>query len=295
MDFSVVIATFNRRELLLRVLEAMQRQTLDPSRFEIVIIDDGSSDGSAKALEGSRARVFSQPNRGPAAARNLGIREARGRWVVMTDDDTLPVPTWLESLEEAVAQHPEWVGVEGRTSCPDPDALGHWVENLRGRQYITANIAYRRDLLVEIGGLDESFPHPKCEDTELAWRCLQRGPIGFWPSMEVLHPNRPQPLTGWLRSARYELSEFRLYGKLGRDYRHFRRFGKPWPMLALIYLVVPWIRAWRFHRQLLGRRGAVYAAVHLLRPFWFAYYWLMMRPETSYLTPAARQPANKEK
>lgn len=277
MDFSVVIATYNRRKLLQRVVEALQRQTLDPERFEIVIVDDGSSDGTAQALAGTDVRVFSQPNRGPAAARNLGIREARGRWVVMTDDDTIPAANWLESVEQALLQHPEWVGVEGRTLCPDPDPLGHWVENLRGGQYITANMAYRRDLLLEIGGLDETFPHPKCEDTELAWRCLQRGQIGFWPAMELLHPNRPQALTGLLRSARYELSEFRLHRKLGRDYGKFRRFAHPWPMLTLIYLVVPWVRGWRFRRQLKGKRGLIYAAVHLLRPFWFAYYFLRSR------------------
>ena len=279
MDFSVIIATYNRRELLQRVLLALRNQTLDPERFEVIVVDDGSTDGTADALASSGLRVFSQANRGPAAARNLGLRHARGRWVVMTDDDTLPSPGWLESMEKAITQHPDWVGVEGRTVCPDPDPLGHWVENPRGRQYITANIAYRRDLLVEVGGLDESFPHPKCEDTELAWRCLQRGPIGFWPDMELSHPNRPQALSGLLTSARYELSEFRLHRKLGNDYGKFRRFGHPWAVLALIYLIVPWVRAWRFRQQLRGKRGLLYAAVHGLRPLWFLYYLLRSRQD----------------
>lgn len=276
MDFSVIIATYNRRQLLVRVIQALRAQTMDPERFEIVVVDDGSSDGTATALDAG-VRVFSQPNRGPAAARNLALRQARGRWVVMTDDDTIPSPTWLESIEQAVRQHPDWVGVEGRTVCPDPDPLGHWVENLRGRQFITANMAYRRELLVSIGGLDESFPHPKCEDTELAWRCLQHGPIGFWPSMEILHPNRPQSLASLLGSARYELSEFRLYRKLGKDYGKFRRFGNPWLVLCLIYLVVPFVRGWRFRRQLIGRRGLEFAGVHALRPLYFLYYWLKAR------------------
>ena len=274
MDFSVIIATYNRRELLLRAIQALRAQTLDPDRFEIIVVDDGSTDGTAAALQGSGAQVFSQPNRGPAAARNLGLQQARGRWVVMTDDDTIPSPRWLESVEQAIGRHPDWIGVEGRTVCPDPDPLGHWVENLRGRQYITANMAYRRDVLLQLGGLDEAFPHPKCEDTELAWRCLQRGPIGYWPAMEVLHPNRPQSLMHLLRSARYELSEFRLYGKLGKDYGKFRRLGHPWLMLGLIYGLVPLLRGWRFRRQLTGRRAISYALVHSLRPLFFGYYWL---------------------
>lgn len=277
MDYSVIVATFNRRPLVLRVIEALRAQTMDSERFEVVVVDDGSSDGSAAALgalELPWLRVFSQPNRGPAAARNLALAHARGRWVVMTDDDTVPGPDWLANLDQAVHRHPEWIGVEGATFCPDPDPLGHWVENLRGGQYITANIAYRRDVLVAVGGLDENFPHPKCEDTELAWRCLERGPIGFWPAMELSHPNRLQPLSSLLHSARYDLSEFRLFAKLGGDYGKFRRFGNPWLVLALIYLVVPGFRAWRFRRQLWGWRGLQYVGVNLLRPGFFFYYWL---------------------
>ncbi|MFN8607335.1 MAG: glycosyltransferase family A protein [Vulcanimicrobiota bacterium] len=280
MNFSVIIATYNRRELLLRVLQALSEQTLPASRFEVVVVDDGSSDDTAQALarlEYPWLRHFNQSNRGPAAARNLGLKQAQGDWVVMTDDDTLPQPDWLEQLEHAIQTHPDWLGVEGRTVCPDPHALGHWVENLRGRQFITANMAYRRDLLLEVGGLDESFPHPKCEDTELAWRCLNRGSVGFWPQMCILHPNRPQSFWGWVRSARYELSEFRLHRKLGQDYGKFRRFGNPWAMLALIYLVVPWFRAWRFRHQLWGRAGLSYALIHFLRPWFFLYYLVRAR------------------
>ncbi|MBX3166248.1 MAG: glycosyltransferase family 2 protein [Candidatus Eremiobacteraeota bacterium] len=276
MDFSVIVATFNRRELALRLVDALAGQSLAQECFEVVVVDDGSEDGTAEALEAlghTWLRVVRQANRGPAAARNLALRHARGNWIAMTDDDTLPRPDWLEQLHQAIQQNPGWIGVEGRTFCPDPDPLGHWVENLRGGQYITANMAYRREVLEAVEGLDESFPHPKCEDTELAWRCLQHGTIGFWPAMEISHPNRPQPLSSWLRGARYELSEFRLHRKLGNDYGKFRRFSRPWPMLGLIYLIVPLFRAWRFRRQLMGPKGLSYCLVHLLRPGFFLYYW----------------------
>lgn len=281
MDYSVIIATYNRKGLLLRTLEALARQSLAAERFEVIVIDDGSTDGTAESLarmQSQQLRVISQANRGPAAARNRGIQEARGSWVVMTDDDTIPGDDWLAQVEKAVKDHPNWVGVEGATICSDPDPLGHWVENLRGGQYITANMAYARDLLLELGGLDESFPHPKCEDTELAWRCLQRGPIGFCPEMRIEHPNRGQSILNLLKSARYDLSEFRLHRKLGADYGKFRRFGHPGAMLLLIYLVVPWFRAWRFRDQLLSWKGPLYALVHLLRPLCFLYYWFRSRP-----------------
>ena len=279
-DFSLIVATFNRKKLLLRLLTAIASQTLGRHRFEVLIVDDGSDDGTERAVfqavesKQLRLQMFRQPNLGPAAARNAGLAQASGDWVVFTDDDTIPNPDWLTNLSQAIENNPRWIGVEGRTVCPDPDPLGHWVENLRGRQYITANIAYRREVLEAVGGLDQSFPHPKCEDTELAWRCLRHGTIGFWPAMEISHPNRPQPLGHLLHSARYELSEFRLSRKLGRDYGKFRRFGNPWLVLVLIYLVVPWFRAWRFRRQLLGLKGLKYLGVHLLRPGFFLYYWL---------------------
>ena len=279
--FTVIVPSYNRSQLLRRLLDALCRQTLDSHCFEVVVIDDGSVDDTPQMLADfpqprpGWMRSQRQANRGPAAARNRAIGLATAPWVVMTDDDTLPDPGWLQAISRGIDEHPDWVGLEGMTVCPDPDPLGHWVENLRGGQYITANMAYRLDLLRDLGGFDETFPHPKCEDTELAWRCLARGPIGFYPPMLIVHPNRPQAWRSALSSARYELSEFRLAAKLGSDYGKFRRIGRPWLMIALIYGVVPWFRAWRFRKWLLSHPGRAlsYALLHLLRPLSFLYYW----------------------
>lgn len=277
----MIVPTYNRVDLLQRLLDALFEQDFPAHDFEIVVVDDGSSDGTATYLQECarqrpQLRFLCQSNRGPAAARNRAIGESRGDWVVMTDDDTVPEPYWLSAVARAIEEHPEWVGVEGETVCPDPDPWGHWVENLRGGQYITANMAYPRQLLRDLGGFDESFPHPKCEDTELAWRCLQHGPIGFYPDMRILHPSRPQSWTTSVRQARYELSEFRLYARMGPDYAKFRRLGHPWLMIALIYLVVPFFRAWRFRRQLGQRPRAAFSffTAQLVKPLCFLYYWL---------------------
>lgn len=285
MDFTVIVPTYNRSSLLRRLLQALAGQTMSPERFEVVVVDDGSSDDTPETLacfaqpRPGWLRIFRQINGGPARARNLALQQALGGWIVMTDDDTVPDPEWLTAVERGIGEHPEWLGLEGMTVCPDPDPLGHWVENLRGRQYITANMAYRADVLRQVGGFDESFPHPKCEDTELAWRCLAQGMIGFYPPMRVLHPNRPQSWNSLLQSARYEVSEFRLYAKLGRDYKRFRRLGHPLLMLALIYGVVPWFRAWRFRRHFWRHpeQAALYTLLHLLRPFWLLFYALKPR------------------
>jgi GT2 family glycosyltransferase len=180
LRLSVIIPTFNRSGLLKRLLQALGSQSVGPEFFEVVVVDDGSSDDTqqmlqdyAKEFPASWLRVFRQKNRGPAAARNLAIKEAQADWIAMTDDDTVPCSDWVEQILVAIQRHPFWVGIEGRTVCPDPNPMGHWVESLRGGSYITANMAYRRDLLEQIGGFDDSFPFPKCEDTEIAWRALQ--------------------------------------------------------------------------------------------------------------------------
>jgi glycosyltransferase involved in cell wall biosynthesis len=278
--FSVIIPTYNRAGLLQRTLDAVLAQSFPD--YEVIVVDDGSSDHTKTVVQSlaDRAAVpvhyVHQSNRGPAAARNHGLRLARGVWIAFTDDDTVPQAHWLRAFADAIAEHPDWVGGEGMTVCPDPDPLGHWVENLRGGQYITANMTYRASTLREVGGLDERFPFPKCEDTELAWRCLGAGPIGFCPSALVLHPNREQSWLAGLRQARYELSEFHLYRKLGRDYRRFRRLPHPWPMLGLIYGLVPLLRAWRFREDFRKRpvQFAAFAALTLARPLAFAYFYV---------------------
>src|SRR5437868_8294692 len=107
-EISVVIPTFNRLEVLVEVLQALEFQQGAPS-FEVVVVDDGSSDGTGGWLR-SRTfnlplRVLSQENRGPAAARNTGVAVAQGQWVAFLGDDTVPSPGWLAAHREAHRRH----------------------------------------------------------------------------------------------------------------------------------------------------------------------------------------------
>src|SRR6185436_816670 len=103
-EVSVVIPTHNRLEVLAEVLQALEFQQGAPA-FEVVVVDDGSSDGTSDWLR-SRTfnlplRVLTQENRGPAAARNTGVAVAAGRWVFFLGDDTVPSPGWLAAHREA--------------------------------------------------------------------------------------------------------------------------------------------------------------------------------------------------
>src|SRR5690349_20573388 len=113
---SIVLPTFNRRPRLVRVLAALDKQTVAPGTFEVVVVDDGSTDDTAQwlaktAVNGYTLRHLRQDNAGPAKARNRGVSEARGELILFIDDDVEPTP---ELVAEHLATHAE----------PDVVALG---------------------------------------------------------------------------------------------------------------------------------------------------------------------------
>jgi len=212
VKISVVVATHNRRALLERVAEAVCQQSLPADRTEVILVDDGSTDGTdalgAELAKRGHVRYLRQENRGVAAARNRGIREAAGDVVAFTDDDCLVPPDWLERLADGYARHPEVIGVGGRLVAPpdvlrtravarledhvarcvygagDQEALGGFECPAGG----TNNMSYRRTALLEVGGFDESFPpFVWGEDADLKLRLTLRGGRLLYVPVAVLH------------------------------------------------------------------------------------------------------------
>ena len=97
--FSVVIPTYNRLGKLRHVITALEQQTYPSDAYEVIVISDGSTDGTEAYLEALRStmrlRWFPQANRGPAAARNAGIQKAGGEFIVFIDDDVVAEPQLL--------------------------------------------------------------------------------------------------------------------------------------------------------------------------------------------------------
>ena len=121
-EVSVVIPVRNRPHELVKVLEAIGGQDYPRDQFEVLVCDDGSTADIRTIAEDARrsgleVNYFRQPARGPATARNLGIRNARGSIVAMTDSDTRPDRGWLSSLVRTLKAHPEAAGVEGKVIC----------------------------------------------------------------------------------------------------------------------------------------------------------------------------------
>lgn len=206
---SVVIPVFNRGDLLRLVLAELSRQTLTADAFEVLVCDDGSTSSLDPVVAEfvpllPRLRHLRQANQGPAAARNLGVAHARGAVIVFLDSDVVPDADLVRSLTAALERHPEWQGAEARLvptggantpvwEAPRTDAGGH---------YHTAGIAYRKEVLDAVGGLDEGFSMAACEDVELAYQVLRHGPIGFVPEAVVHHPRRRRTVASTWKSRR---------------------------------------------------------------------------------------------
>jgi len=277
MDVSVIIPTRNKKDDLRRCLQAVLAQQLHGA-FEVLVCDDGSTDGTPEWIgrwfaSESRLRCLSQAPRGPAAARNLGIRRARAPLIAMTDDDTIPQPGWLEALRVAAGFQgpPDGVlGVEGRVTAGRP--LGPCETapvNDSGGVYLTCNALYRRDALIEAGGFDERFPFPAFEDCDLAARIGHRG-IAWAPDAVVVHP--PRLVTWQTMLARFRYLPWAMVTARRYGYFGWPRFPTRRPRAASLANAVVKLPAGRFLsavRSLAAHPGpALRAAIRALaEPF----------------------------
>jgi GT2 family glycosyltransferase len=187
---SIVIITKDRPAELAAAMTAVRALTDVEGEHEVIVVYDGERP-SAAALAG--ARVIAGPGEGFAGARNAGLAAARGEIVCFTDDDCVPSPGWVDAAISHLRAHPEQVGVQGPINSAPWDPLYAHSMRLEGpikTSFWTANIAYRRALLDELGGFDPRLSGVG-EDTDLSLRALARGPIGWAERMCVEHTPKP--------------------------------------------------------------------------------------------------------
>jgi glycosyltransferase involved in cell wall biosynthesis len=217
---TVVIATRGRVGMLLDCLGRVLPQLRDGDY--VVVVDDDPEKSAATALADldPRVSILSSGGRGPAAARNTGVRAATGDVVAFTDDDVLPSDTWLAGIVGTLGTDPAAVGVEGPIiSDPFDMVFVHSLASDAPGAYYTANVAYRAALLRE-ELFDEGFPYAYGEDLDLAFRMLRRGPIRFDDRMCVRHRPRPLPVQEFWRRGRFVACDWLLY-------RRYPEFAPP--------------------------------------------------------------------
>ncbi len=199
--FSVIIPTHNRAATLRECLEGLARQRFDLSRVEVLVCDDGSTDDTATKVAAYAApyplHYLRQENRGPAAARNRAIKQARGHYLLILNDDAILEPDALALHLAAHQDHPgDKIAVLGRftfppalTNTPFGHALEHstllfnYAKMKAGEKYdfncfYTCNLSLPRQAVVDIGMFDEAFTGPAAEDIELGYRLLPAGLFG---------------------------------------------------------------------------------------------------------------------
>ncbi len=216
---SVIIPTYRRRASLERVLEAVSSQVYPRPLIEVLVICDGDVDGSAAAVRGHRypvsVQVFEQPNQGPAAARNLGLRHSRGPFVLFLDDDVVPAPCLVAEHARAhqmsadlvvigpllapVGLRAPWVRWETLTLEEQYEAMEARRFEPTPRQFHTGNASVRLEHLRRAGGFNVNFR--RGEDVELGFRLYQLGLRFVFHRAAAASHIAERPFQEWLGTA----------------------------------------------------------------------------------------------
>lgn len=205
---SIIIPTYNRLKSLQMALAALEHQTYPQAELEIIVVSDGSTDGTDDYLRQTGHTLgitpIFQPNGGVATARNHGLQVAGGEWILFIDDDVVSAPTLVAEHIATQRHNNNDAIVLGPLLIP-PDAklspwvrweqlmlnkqyndmiAGHWVPT--ARQFYTGNVSLRREHLQRAGGFDPAFR--RAEDVELGYRLAAMGlQFVFNPQAKAYH------------------------------------------------------------------------------------------------------------
>ena len=217
-DVSVIIPTYKRDQLLAQCLRSLSVQDYSSGNIEIIVIDDSgrrSVDDLRRKLAFAHPhfQVLTQDHKGPAAARNLGVRSARGQIICFTDDDCSVAPDWISRMVRAHEQHPRLSAVGGMTLTATNRTTvlaSQYLANgsidtfVNGKIetvfFPTCNVSFKRQVIAD-NAFDEFFPFPGGEDLEIFWRLFKAGHRFLWDKgIDVTH-YREDTLRSFIKQA----------------------------------------------------------------------------------------------
>lgn len=169
---SVVVCTYNRADLLASCLETLARQDCGAELFEVIVVDNNSSDATACIALGcaesdARFRLVQEAEQGLSHARNRGWREAAGRYIAYIDDDALAYPDWVSEMHAFIGRHPEVSAFGGPYDAFSTSPFPRWFPSnygswslgdterpiTKGAEWINGtNMVFKKALLAEMGG-----------------------------------------------------------------------------------------------------------------------------------------------
>ncbi len=212
LQFSVIIPAYQAEATIGRCLDALSRQTVPQAAYEVIVVDDASTDRTSERVRAfPGVHLLTQPHAGPAAARNLGLRQAGGHIVLFTDSDCEPALDWIQQMV-APLRDPVVAGSKGVYRTRQRELVARFVQieyedkydRMLGQAAIdfvdTYSACYRRELLLAEGGFDTAFPQASVEDQELSFRLARHGHrLVFAPAACVYHWGHPRNVSAYAR------------------------------------------------------------------------------------------------
>jgi GT2 family glycosyltransferase len=215
--FSAVVCTYNGSRTIRDTLDHLAK--LDYPNYEVIVVDDGSTDSTPEILKGYDVQVVSTPNQGLGQARNEGLAAARGEFIVYIDDDAYPPPPWLKYLayaflrsDHACIGGPNYVPAEdgwiGQCVADSPGGPLHVLLTDEIAEHVPGcNMAFRRSRLAAIGGFDPLY-RAAGDDVDVCWRLQDKGwTVGFTAAAMVWHHRRANLKRYWRQQVGYGKAE----------------------------------------------------------------------------------------
>jgi GT2 family glycosyltransferase len=218
---SVVVSFHNERDTLRKCAKALLAQTYPRSRYEVILVNDGSTNDAASEVvdlirENPEIRLLSQPDLGPAAGRNLGLTEATGDVIAFTDPDCVPDSRWLEEHGKCYLSG-DADGVDGRIETDWAALVYPKVMAPVGHRFLTSNVSFRSEALKRLDGFDVRFRRK--EDYDLAFRAGKMGlRIVRNENAIVFHPPKTSSAGQLIREGlrhRFDVLLWKKHGNIG--------------------------------------------------------------------------------
>ena len=229
---TIQLCTYNRAALLERVLDACFEQTVPADTYEVVLVNDGSTDGTAEVIERARARatcrftVIEQQNSGLARGRNAGIAAATGERIIFIDDDVLPLPNFVQEHLRSHQAHPlaivrgGAINVESFDDLPPPV----WsIGNYSGNYFWTTNVSVPLKTIRAIGGFNADFAEYGWEDIDVGLRLRFAGVKAVFNKHALAYHYKPRPRANTVeKMIRQAQAQARTAVQLERLHPHWR-------------------------------------------------------------------------
>lgn len=216
MAVSIIIPTFNRSKSLLKCLNALSKQSIDRS-WEVIVVDDGGKTGLNEIIQSFaqslEIKLIKQENKGPAAARNLGVKQAKGEYIAFLDDDCEPMPYWISALYKN-ARYGCMVGgrtenklkenVYSEASQLIVSYLYEYFKDTPWYFFTSNNFLLDKATFLSSGGFDETFKTSAGEDREFCVRWSHLGNrMEYNPAAVIYHAHEMNLWSFWKQHFKY--------------------------------------------------------------------------------------------